>query len=256
MEHQEQWGVSADAQRQRSGKAAVLPVFSVRPDSSKTRAEKEIRLTCFSRIMSKASSPFRAAWAAYNRSLQTQPLLTKAATSVTGFIVGDTVAQAAVNGNFRDQDWVRTARFATYGALVHGPSCHYFYRWLDSAVVGTGARQVLTKVAADQLLFTPFGISAFYATLTALEGRASETPQVLREKFVKTILAGYCVWPAVHVVNFRFVPGELRVLFVNCVQVLWNIVLCQIAASPKSPPALEAKSRSLLIEEQIMATSE
>lgn len=53
-------------------------------------------------------------------------------------------------------------------------------------------------------------------------GKAVDTvwhaEQVLREKFVKTILAGYCVWPAVHVLNFRFVPGELRVLFVNCVQ--------------------------------------
>ena len=32
----------------------------------------------------------------------------------------------------------RTARFAAYGAMVHGPSCHFFYRWLDGAVVGTG----------------------------------------------------------------------------------------------------------------------
>ena len=32
----------------------------------------------------------------------------------------------------------RTARFATYGFAVHGPTCHLFYRWLDAAVVGTG----------------------------------------------------------------------------------------------------------------------
>ena len=42
---------------------------------------------------------------------------------------------------------------------------------------------------------------------------------MVREKFTKTILATYCLWPAVHVVNFRFVPSDLRVLFVNCVQV-------------------------------------
>ncbi len=43
--------------------------------------------------------------------------------------------------------------------------------------------------------------------------------QVIREKLVKTILAGYMVWPAAHVVNFRFVPSDLRVLYINGVQV-------------------------------------
>lgn len=54
----------------------------------------------------------------------------------------------------------RTARFATYGFAVHGPTCHFFYRWLDSVVVGTGcallpmkhacrcaALQIITSVA-------------------------------------------------------------------------------------------------------------
>lgn len=38
---------------------------------------------------------------------------------------------------------------------------------------------MLTKVATDQLLFTPVGISLFYGTLATLEGRPEETPQVL-----------------------------------------------------------------------------
>jgi len=45
------------------------------------------------------------------------------------------------------------------------------------------ARQVITKVATDQLLFTPVGVSLFYATLTTLEGRPEETPQVRRCTF-------------------------------------------------------------------------
>ncbi len=32
-------------------------------------------------------------------------------------------------------DWRRTARFMTYGLLVHAPSCHYFYKYLDRVVV-------------------------------------------------------------------------------------------------------------------------
>ena len=33
------------------------------------------------------------------------------------------------------------------------------------------------------------------------------------------MLFGYCVWPAAHVINFRYVPSDLRVLYINCVQV-------------------------------------
>jgi hypothetical protein len=36
---------------------------------------------------------FRGAWAAYNNALTAQPLLVKAATSFTGFTVGDILAQ-------------------------------------------------------------------------------------------------------------------------------------------------------------------
>lgn len=43
--------------------------------------------------------------------------------------------------------------------------------------------------------------------------------QIIREKLVKTMLFGYCVWPAAHVINFRYVPSDLRVLYINCVQV-------------------------------------
>ena len=52
--------------------------------------------------------------------------------------------------------------------------------------------------------------------------------QVLKDKWLKTLLFGYTVWPAAHVVNFRFVPSELRVLYINCVQV------CQAAGCCRS----------------------
>jgi hypothetical protein len=43
----------------------------------------------------------------------------------------------------------RTARFATYGFAVHGPTCHLFYRWLDAAVVGTGCGLTSTSVVVS-----------------------------------------------------------------------------------------------------------
>lgn len=202
--------------------------------------------------MSKTTGLFSRLWQGYNQSLAARPVLTKSLTSTTGFIVGDSLAQVAMGGG-EAFDWERTARFATYGFLVHGPTCHYFYRFLDANIVGKGLRQVATKVAADQLVFTPFGISAFYATITALEGRPEDTVEVIREKFLKTILAGYCVWPAAHVINFRFVPSDLRVLYVNGVQVCWNMVLCQIAAA--KPPTTQSIRAQEELKNSVSAAS-
>lgn len=67
-------------------------------------------------------------WSAYSRSLESRPIITKACTSLTGFVVGDSIAQYATEPKF--DPW-RTARFATYGFAVHGPLCHYLYFWLD-----------------------------------------------------------------------------------------------------------------------------
>ena len=40
-----------------------------------------------------------------------------------------------------------------------------------------------------------------------------------QEKFMPTLLAGWTVWPLVHVINFRFIPSSQRVLYINCFQV-------------------------------------
>ena len=52
------------------------------------------------------------------------------------------------------------------------------------------------------------------------------------------------VWPAAHAVNFRYVPSEHRVLFVNGVSILWNVVVCGVVGRGSSPPVkLRLKSR-------------
>ena len=44
------------------------------------------------------------------------------------------------------------------------------------------------------------------------------------------------LWPAAHAINFRYVPPEQRVLFVNCVSIVWNIVTCGVVGRPGTLP--------------------
>ena len=64
---------------------------------------------------------------------------------------------------------------------------------------------MLAKMAIDQLIFTPAGTVVFYSAFKTMEGDAAGIPATLREKFIPTLLAGYALWPLVHIINFRYV---------------------------------------------------
>lgn len=61
------------------------------------------------------------------------------------------------------------------------------------------------------------------ASLERLEAAVEKTvPSSLRPQ---TLLAGYSLWPLAHVVNFRFVPSQMRLLYINAVMIGWTAVL-------------------------------
>ena len=85
-------------------------------------------------------------WNSYNRQLDARPLVTKSFTSFFGFIVGDSVAQIAAGEKY---DYWRTARFATYGILVHGPLSHVWYGILDKNVMPRTPKRCATFEDSD-----------------------------------------------------------------------------------------------------------
>ena len=50
-------------------------------------------------------------------------------------------------------------------------------------------------------------------------GEPEKIISTIRAKFVPTILAGYTVWPLAHLINFRFISGQQRILYINVVNV-------------------------------------
>lgn len=75
-------------------------------------------------------SPLGNVWDQYRTSLKRQPLLTKSLTSLTGFAVGDVIAQMAQPGK-QKYDFARTVRLAAFGGLVGGPMAHGWFQILD-----------------------------------------------------------------------------------------------------------------------------
>jgi protein Mpv17 len=167
-------------------------------------------------------------WSAYNSLLASRPILTKALTSLTGFTLGDVLAQKFVEKD-KAYDFARTARLASFGFLVHGPTGHFFYGFLDKMIPGTAARTVATKVAIDQLAWNPcFGIM-FFTYLGLAEGKSfGEIGQKINDSLATAVTGSWVVWIPAHTINFRFIPTEQRLLYINSIQIGYNVFLSVI----------------------------
>jgi len=168
-------------------------------------------------------------WAAYNRALDESPLTAKACTSLVGWALGDLLAQIFISGG--PFDMKRFITLSAFGLLYHGPSGHYFYNWLDGKIPGKDGASVAKKILIDQTMWCPIFMTVFFTYLGLVNGDSFGT---IGTK-IKTDLFAACkgswkVWPLVHFVNFKFISNKHRLLFLNSVQVAFNMFLSLIGS--------------------------
>jgi protein Mpv17 len=165
-------------------------------------------------------------WARYNKILEAQPLLTKAFTSLIGFTAGDVLAQNFIGEEGESYDVMRTIRLGSFGFLLHGTSGHYFYGFLDSKLPGTKPVTVASKVAIDQFFWNPIFGCMFFGFLNFAEGKSAADLQKKLSQDLKTAVMGsWAVWIPAHTVNFAFVPPAQRLLYINTIQIGYNVFL-------------------------------
>jgi protein Mpv17 len=63
--------------------------------------------------------------------------------------------------------------------------------------------------------------AVYFAVIRCLEGHPELIMTTLQSKFLPTLAANYMIWPLAHLINFRFVPSEYRILYNNVVCVAW-----------------------------------
>lgn len=165
-------------------------------------------------------------WAAYNKMLAAQPLLTKCLTSLTGFTVGDVLAQSFIEDSDKPYDFMRTARLGSFGFLLHGSTGHYFYGFLDSKLPGTAPLTVASKVLIDQTMWNPIFGLMFFGYLNFTEGKSFDDYVLKIKADLKTAVMGsWAVWVPAHTINFAFVPPSQRLLYINSIQIGYNVFL-------------------------------
>lgn len=174
------------------------------------------------------ANPIQQFLVTYEGWLGKKPILTKALTSAVGFALGDILAQCFISSDAAF-DWARFVRVASFGFLLHGTTGHVWYGKLDQVLPGTEAWKVAVKVAADQILWAPVFTAMYFSYLGFAEGRSLEYIQTkIQNDTMAGVTASWKVWPIVHAVSFRFVPTELRILYINTIQVCWRGVYTRL----------------------------
>jgi protein Mpv17 len=77
----------------------------------------------------------------------------------------------------------------------------------------------LTAVYIASLFF--IAAAVYFGVIRCLEGHPELVMTTLQSKFLPTLAANYMIWPLAHIINFRFVPSEYRILYNNVVCVAW-----------------------------------
>lgn len=99
---------------------------------------------------------------------------------------------------------------------IFGPAATTWFSFLQRSVVLKNAKAtIVSRVAADQLFFTPTHLTCFLTSMAIMEG--TDPIEKLRTTFLTSYKANLTIWPAVQGFNFSIVPLDYRVLFVNVV---------------------------------------
>lgn len=184
---------------------------------------------------------FKRAWTKYNALLVTHPLSTKIVTGSTIAMIGDVNCQVFLEP---DQPFnvKRAAIFTLLAGVFISPILHVWYRFLGSAVPGTSTLAIAKRLVLDQLVFAPTFLPIFLTALLTLEGDVAKVPEKLQNDWWPAVTANWVVWVPAQLINFRFVPGSLQVLFSNVVGLFWNSYLSFLSHSDAHLPKALAKA--------------
>ncbi|CAG0896276.1 unnamed protein product [Cyprideis torosa] len=155
-------------------------------------------------------------------------LLTNTVSCGALLALGDAIQQGIewkLHKKKQTYDWSRAGRMFTVG-LIEGPPHHYWYVWLDRALPGRSLRTIGLKIVADEIVAAPLFAYLFFMGMGFLEGKTLQKCwSEFKLKFPAVYLFDWIIWPPTQIINFKWVPQEYRVVYVNVITVVWDIFL-------------------------------
>jgi hypothetical protein len=144
----------------------------------------------------------------------------------------DIVSQFSHEGDF---SWRRLGSMVLFGLAWGGPCAllaillyptlshtlsqafHYWFGFLDRTFPGNAFKTVMAKMAMDQTFSAPAGLAVYFSAISLMEGQDLDyIKSKFQNDYWKSLQANYILWPAAHIVNFRLIPSQYRIVYVNC----------------------------------------
>ncbi|KAG6476074.1 hypothetical protein ZIOFF_065309 [Zingiber officinale] len=134
-------------------------------------------------------------WVAYEQSLKTHPVLAKMLISGIVYSLGDWIAQCYEGKPLFEFDRARMFRSGLVGFSLHGSLSHYYYHFCEALFPFQDWWVVPAKVVFDQTAWSALWNSIYYA--------------------------GWKLWPFAQLITYGVFPVEQRLLWVDCVELVW-----------------------------------
>ncbi|XP_030469156.1 uncharacterized protein LOC115687656 [Syzygium oleosum] len=165
-------------------------------------------------------------WSAYEEALKANPVLAKMVISGVVYSLGDWIAQCFEGKPLFEFDRARMFRSGLVGFTLHGSLSHYYYEFCEELFPFQDWWVVPVKVAFDQTVWAAIWNSIYYTVLgfLRLESPISIFTE-LKATFWPMLTAGWKLWPFAHLITYGAVPVEQRLLWVDCVELIWVTIL-------------------------------
>ncbi|RYE99658.1 MAG: Mpv17/PMP22 family protein [Methanobacteriota archaeon] len=108
-----------------------------------------------------------------------------------------------------------------------------------------------------QTVWAPTGLVLCFLSLGAMEtGRLQTGMDRTRENFFPVLVRNWMIWPAVQFMNFKYLPPQFQVLFVNFVSFFWSMYVSNMANAQASAPdrqeAGTATTKPVLLDGEVV----
>lgn len=177
-------------------------------------------------------------WLNYENSLADRPVVTKTAINVIIYLLGDWLSQTVfARKNLLDFDAVRTLRNGFIG-LCFGPLVVQYYQFSDHILpVEGGMWNRLEKILMDQTVYLTIKCSIYIAAVGLLQGDSPTAVKAnVQTKLPNIVVTAWKFWPLIHLVTYGVIPARHRILWVNCVDLIWNAILAGMTTKTVEQP--------------------
>ncbi|KAK9072319.1 hypothetical protein SSX86_008752 [Deinandra increscens subsp. villosa] len=187
-------------------------------------------------------------WSAYEEALKQNPLLAKMMISGVVYSIGDWIAQCCEGKPLLEFDRTRMFRSGLVGFTLHGSLSHYYYYFCEALFPFQDWWVVPVKVAFDQTAWSAVWNSIYFVVLGLLRFESPSTIfKELKATFTPMLTAGWKLWPFAHIITYGVVPVEQRLLWVDCIELIWVTILSTLSNEKSEARIIDAPADPITI---------